>query len=39
MYYLKNEISTGYAVNAAFMNYIESETVMEMHGMNLDSGN
>jgi len=30
MHYLKNEISTGYAVNAAFMNYVENETAIDI---------
>ena len=30
MHYLKNKISTGHAANAAFMNYIESETVTDI---------
>lgn len=30
MHYLKDEISTGYAVNAAFVNYIENETVTDI---------
>lgn len=30
MHYLKNEISTGYAVNAAFMNYVENEMAIDI---------
>lgn len=30
MHYLKNKISTGYAVNAAFMNYVENETAIDI---------
>lgn len=30
MYYSKNEISTGHAINAVFMNYIENETVTDI---------
>lgn len=30
MQYFSNEISTGYAVNAAFMSYVENETVTDI---------
>lgn len=36
MHYLKDEISTGYAVNAAFVNYIENETVTDILQNNQD---
>lgn len=36
MQYFSNEISTGYAVNAAFMSYVENETVTDILQNNQD---
>lgn len=36
MQYFSNEISTGYAVNAAFMSYVENETVTDILQNTLD---